>query len=271
MSYNPTLSLKDIQNSKAQEKARLVDLESQVETLLAQVDSLKGQLQTSEEKAALTMAELSECKKENQQLTETSRHLNNKILNWEQLEQERSIQRLEQFSAMEAKTSAKDAEIEKLKVAQKELNAELKKAKALNPERLNRQNKDLQKRIAEGKEGSARLSEQLRKVKAELKELKAENAKPAPEPLYRSEDGLFELRNDNFNGSKDAANSDSKSLKLYAVDAATGATVIAEGLNDADQVEWISSNAVPDDVTSQAAIIIKKMMEENEELESSQG
>jgi len=256
-----------VQINKAKEKAYVSELETKVQGLDAEISNLKSLLQAAEDNTAAGADELSEAKQEIRQLVETSRHLNNKVLNWEQLEQERSIQRLEQFTAVEAKSSAKDAEINKLKNRQKELSAELKKAVALNPERLNRQNKDLKKRLAESKESATHINEQLRKSKSELKELKAENAKQI-EPLYRSEDGVFELRNAQFDDAADAANNDSKAPKVYAVDNESGAIVIAEGLNDADQVEWISSKAVPEDVTNQAAIIIKKMLEDNAQLES---
>ncbi len=261
MSYNTTLSLKDVQASRAQQKAYLVELEETVAALKSEVSSLTGKLEAAEQKAALAAQELTETKRENGQLADSARHLNNKIMTWEQLEQERSIQRLEQFAAVEAQSSAKDADIEKLQLAQKELQAELKKARALNPERLNRQNKDLKKRIAENKDANARLSEQLRQVKAELKELKVEQAR-TEKPLYRSEDGLFELRNLQSQATEKKAESEEQTPALTAVDCETGATLVAKGFNEVDEVEWVAPREVPADVSAQAADIIRKMMED---------
>ena len=184
MSYNTTLSLKEVQASRAQQQAYLSDLEATVEALKAEVSTLTADLQTAADNAEQAAAELTEMRRENGQLADTTRHLNNKIMTWEQLEQERSIQRLEQFAAVEAQSSAKDADIEKLQKANKELQAELKKARALNPERLNRQNKDLKKRLAESKDATTRINEQLRQAKSELKEMKVEQAR-AEKPLYR--------------------------------------------------------------------------------------
>lgn len=258
------LSLKELRSSSAL-KAEIAKLEQDIVQLNEQLERQK----LVEKKLR---DDLIEHKKDFEHLEKQFEHFAGIEAEFEALQQQVAMERLEQLVDGDKKDSLMKKEVEKVRAQLKEVQDELRELKALDPQRLKRQVADLKEKAREQANDNQNVNKALVAARKELKETTAAKdtldaelkaARAATDFFWQSTDGtwaLFEVTArlkdetvddvDTFKRIRvmNLVNGMSALSALPKSDKADKATVDKA----AEKAEWLGTLEIPDDVSIEA-------------------
>ncbi len=250
------LSLKEMRSSSAL-KTEISKLEEEKTQLLEQMERQK----LVESKLR---DDLLDHKKDFEHLEKQFDHFAGVEAEFEALQHQVAMERLEQLVDGDKKDSLLKKEVQKARAEMKVAQDELRELKALDPQRLKRQVTDLKKKTQEQAADNQNLNTALVKARKDLKEtttakdtfeaeLKA--ARAATDSFWQSADGTWAL----FESSarlKDETVEDDDSFKrircMNLVSGMSALSAIGKDLAAADKAEWLGTLEIPEDVSLEA-------------------
>ena len=256
------LSLKELRSSSAL-KAEIAKLEEE-----------KAQLQDQLERQKLVerklREDLVEHKKDFEHLEKQFEHFAGIEAEFEALQQQVQMERLEQLVDGDKKDSLMRKEVEKVRANLKEVQDELRELKALDPQRLKRQVADLKEKNREQANDNQNINKALVAARKELKEVTAAKetldaelkaSRAATDFFWQSADGtwaLFEVTA----RLKDETVDDAENFKrIRVMNLVTGMSALSSAYRKGDdegaadsayKATWLGTLEVPEDVSVEA-------------------
>ena len=248
------LSLKELRSSSAL-KAEIAKLEEE-----------KVQLQDQLERQKLVEKKLRddlvEHKKDFEHLEKQFEHFAGIEAEFEALQQQVQMDRLEQLVEGDKKDGLVKKEIDKLRAQLKETQDELKELKALDPLRLKRQVADLKEKNREQANDNQNINKALVAARKELKEttaaketldaeLKASRA--ATDFFWQSADGIWALFEVTARLNDETVDDVENFKRIRVMNLVTGMSALSAMHKDgAEKAEWLGTMEVPDEVSVEA-------------------
>ncbi|MEH6651846.1 MAG: hypothetical protein V7707_17635 [Motiliproteus sp.] len=167
-----------------------------------------------------------------------------------------AIERLEVLVEMDKKASITRAELDRAKLALREVKAELKTLKALDPERLKRNVADLKKKMVVKNSEIKAQNKELAVIRKSLREAKSElnAAQNEIDAFYVSPCKRWELSFTGFQFTSERTDVDS--VRIRCLDRESGTSVITSTV-DGEKAIWSSNIGVSDEVSEKAALYFK--------------
>lgn len=254
------LSLKELRSSSAL-KAEIAKLEQE-----------KAQLQEQLERQKLLEKKLRddlvEHKKDFEHLEKQFEHFAGIEAEFEQLQQQVQMEKLEQLVDGDKKDSLMRKEVEKVRANLKEVQDELRELKALDPQRLKRQVTDLKEKNREQANDNQNINKALVTARKELKEVTATKetldaelkaCRAATDFFWQSADGSWALFEVTARLKDETVDDVEKFKRIRVMNLVNGMSALsaahkdgAEGADSAYKAEWLGTLEVPDDVSIEA-------------------
>ncbi len=264
-----TLSLKSLRDTSTL-KSEISKLEAEKDELLAQLEREKKLLKKQQDL-------LLEQKKDFEHLEKQFNHFADIEAEFEVLQQEIQLERLENLLNNEKVESLNAATIKKAKQESKELQQELKEFKKLDPIRLKRQVGDLKKKaITQASENKA-VNNALVSARKELKEVSAEKenldvslkaALNETHFFWISKDSEWVLYETGIVlKDEEEPKEEDKLKRVRCVNLVTGASVLTKEIDteDNDKVVWFSELDMPEEVSKEAGKRLKQIASDLED------
>jgi len=248
------LSLKELRSSAAL-KAEITKLEEDRAQLLEQLERQKQVEKKLRE-------DLLEHKKDFEHLEKQFDHFAGVEAEFEALQQQVAMDRLEQMVEGDKKDSALKIQLKKARDELKEAQDELKELKLLDPQRLKRQVADLKKKTLEQATDNQNINKALVTARKELKEVTTEKdkldtelkaARSGSDFFWQSADGnwhLYESRQ--LLKDESAPNDDDKPWRIRCLHTPTGMSALSKGQDADNKAEWHGTLEIPEDVSVEA-------------------
>ncbi|MEY3660987.1 MAG: hypothetical protein ACO280_09400 [Pseudohongiellaceae bacterium] len=247
------LSLKELRTSSVL-KAEIAKLEEERAQLLAQIErgrQVEKKLQD----------DLLEQKKDFEHLEKQFDHFAGVEAEFEALQQQVAMERLEKLIDDDKKDNALTAQLKKAREELKAAQDELKELKALDPDRLKRQVADLKKKTQQQSADNQSINTALVKARKELKDLGTEKDKletdlkasrNGSDFFWQSVDGAWVLYECSLVLKDETVADPDKYKRIRALQTATGTSVLSSGKDDNDKALWRGTLEVPEDVSVEA-------------------
>ena len=259
------LSLKELRSS-SQLKAEISQLEDEKKQLQEQLDRQK----LVENKLR---DDIVDHKKDFEHLEKQFEHFAGLEADYEALQQELQMVRLEQLVQDDSKDNQFEQQAWKAREELASVQAELKELKKLDPQRLKRQVNDLKKKNASQAQDNKNLNtalvsarKELRDVTSEKEQLdqKVEAAHKQTDHFWKADDGLWALYETGII-LKDEEDNDDSLNKVKAVNLETGISAVTSGLGDDELATWHGDLEIPEDISKEAGKRLKNIAAEAEE------
>ena len=258
------LSLKELRSSSAL-KAEIAKLEQEKVQLHEQLERQK----LVEKKLR---DDLIEHKKDFEHLEKQFEHFAGIEAEFEALQQQVAMERLEQLVDGDKKDSLMKREVEKVRAQLKEVQDELRELKALDPQRLKRQVADLKEKAREQANDNQNVNKALVAARKELKETTAAKetldaelkaARAATDFFWQSTDGtwaLFEVTARLKDETVDDVDTFKRIRVMNLVNGMSALSALPKtdkanketAEKAADKAEWLGTLEIPDDVSIEA-------------------
>lgn len=248
------LSLKELRSSAAL-KAEISKLEEEKNQLLDQLERQK-QLERK------LRDDLLEHKKDFEHLERQFDHFAGIEAEFEALQQQVAMERLEQMVEGDKKDSTLRAFMKKAKEELKEAQDELRELKLLDPQRLKRQVADLKKKTQEQATDNQNLNKALVAARKELKETTIEKdrletelkaSRAGTDFFWQSNDGTWQLYESHQLLKDEAGPDDADTFtRIRCLNTLTGMSALSTGRDDSDKAEWLGTLEIPEDVSIEA-------------------
>ncbi len=261
-----TLSLKSLRDTSIL-KSEISQLEAEKKDLLAKLDrenKLVKKLQ----------ADLVEQKKDFEHLEKQFHHFADIEADFEALQQEVQMERLENLLDKEKTESQSSSSVKKAREEVKQLQKELKDLKKLDPVRLKRQVVDLKKKTNTQASENKAVNNALVSVRKELKETTAEKDKLDAElKAAQSESHSFWQSDDEewvlfetglvLKGEKEPAKEEDRQIRIRCMNSSSGQSALSNELitegKEKDLVSWHGDMDIPEVVSKEAGKRLKKI------------
>ena len=267
-----TLSLKSLRDTNT--------LKSEISQLEADKLELQAKLEREKKLVKKLQDDLLHQKKDFEHLEKQFDHFAGIESDFESLQQEVQLERLENLISNEKLEAQNAAAVKKAREEVKELQQELKELKKLDPQRLKRQVVDLKKKtITQASENKA-INSALVTARKELKETTTEKDRLETEleaalgerhSFWQSKDGEWALFETALILKDEEAPADDteKNLRIRCLNLVSGACVLCKELitegKDKDLVTWFSEMDIPEEVSKEAGKRLKKIAADLEE------
>lgn len=247
------LSLKEIRSSTVlkAEIAKLEEERAQLQAQLERAHQLEKKLQE----------DLLEHKKDFEHLEKQFEHFAGIEAEYEALQQQVQMERLEQLIDGDKKDTALNAQLKKLRDDLKAATDELKEIKALDPERLKRQVADLKKKTQQQATDNQAINTALVKARKELKDITTDKEKldtdlkacrSGTDFFWQSVDGSWVLYECSIVLKDEKVEDTDNYKRIRCLHTATGMSALSNGKDDADKALWLGTMEIPDDVSIEA-------------------
>jgi len=259
------LSLKELRSSAAL-KAEITKLEEEKNQLLEQLERQK-QLEKK------LREDLLDHKKDFEHLERQFDHFAGIESEFEALQQQVAMERLEQMVDGDKKDAALRAMMKKAKDELKEVQDELKELKLLDPQRLKRQVADLKKKTQEQANDNQSINKALVAARKELKEVSTEKerlekeleaSRTGTDFFWQSADGIWQLYESSQLLKDETVEDEDKFKRIRCQNTVTGQSVLSKGRDGDDKAEWLGTLEIPEDVSVEAG---KRLLSITAELE----
>jgi len=264
------LSLKELRTSNVL-KAEIKQLEDEKKELLEQLERQKKMEQKLRD-------DIIEHKKDFDHLEKQFHHFADLEAEYEALQQELQLERLEKLVDEGKQDNKLEGKLKKAREDLAQVQAELKELKKLDPQRLNRQVKDLKKKNLDQAKDNKNLNTALVTERKEVRELTLSKDKLEADlkatrsmsnPFWLSEDenwALFEsglvLKDESTSGEDDTD-------RILCLNRESGVSVVSAPWNDEDEVTWLGSSefttAIPGEAAEEAAKRLRTIAADAEE------
>jgi chromosome segregation ATPase len=248
------LSLKELRSSSAL-KAEIAKLEQE-----------KVQLQEQLERQKLLEKKLRDDlvdqKKDFEHLEKQFEHFAGVEAEFEALQQQVQMDKLEQLVDGDKKDSLMKKEVEKVRANLKEVQDELRELKALDPQRLKRQVTDLKEKNREQANDNQNINKALVTARKELKEVttaketldaELKACRAAIDFFWQSADGTWALFEVTARLKDETVDDAEKFKRIRVMNLVTGmSTLSAAHKEGAEKAEWLGTLEIPDDVSVEA-------------------
>ena len=260
------LSLKELRTSSVL-KVELSKLEEERNQLLEQLERARAVERKLRE-------DLLEHKKDFEHLEKQFEHFAGVETEFEALQQQVQMEKLEQLISGDQKEAAINAQLKKLRDELKTATDELKEFRQLDPERLKRQVTDLKKKTQQQATDNQSVNTALVKARKEVKDLTTDKEKAETELkasrngtdfFWQSIEGTWVLYECSV-VLKDETIADPDNFKrircLYTV---TGMSALSNGKDEKDKALWLGTLEIPEDVSIEAGKRLLSIAAELEE------
>lgn len=248
------LSLKELRSSSAL-KAEIAKLEQDIAQLQEQLERQKLVEKKLRE-------DLVEQKKDFEHLEKQFEHFAGLEADYEALQQQVQMERLEQLVEGDKKEAAAKKEIDRLRSQLKEVQEELRELKALDPQRLKRQVADLKEKNREQSNDNQNLNKALVAARKDLKEATAAKdaldaelkaARAATDFFWQSADGTWALFEVTARLKDETVDNAENFKRIRVMNLVTGMSALsAAHEKGAEKATWLGTLDVPDDVSVEA-------------------
>lgn len=259
------LSLKELRSSAAL-KAEITKLEEEKNQLLEQLERQK-QLEKK------LREDLLDHKKDFEHLERQFDHFAGIESEFEALQQQVALERLEQMVDGDKKDAALRAMMKKAKDELKEVQDELKELKLLDPQRLKRQVADLKKKTQEQATDNQNINKALVTARKELKDVTTEKerlenelnaCRAGTDFFWQSADGIWQLYESSQLLKDETVEDADKFKRIRCQNTVTGQSALSKGRDADDKAEWLGTLEIPEDVSVEAG---KRLLSITAELE----
>jgi hypothetical protein len=260
------LSLKELRTSSVL-KVEIAKLEEERTQLL-------DQLERARQVEKKLREDLLEQKKDFEHLEKQFDHFAGIETEYEALQQQIQLEKLEQLITGDQKEAATNAQLKKLRDDYKEAADELKELKKLDPERLKRQVADLKKKTQQQATDNQNLNTALVKARKELKDITTEKEKSdadlkasrsGTDFFWQSVEGTWVLYECSIVLKDEAIADPDKFKRIRCLHTVTGMSALTNGKDDNDNALWLGTLEVPDDVSVEAGKRLLSIAAELEE------
>ena len=264
------LSLKELRSSNAL-KAEIKQLEDDKQQLLEQLDRQKKVEQKLRE-------DILEQKKDFEHLEKQFHHFAGLEADYEALQQELQMERLEKLIHGDKKDNKSDTLVKKTREELAQAQAELKELKQLDPQRLKRQVTDLKKKNLDQAKDNKNLNTALVAERKEVRELteakerleqEAEAAGKMTNQFWTSDDGLWALFETGL-VLKNETPAEEPRNRILCLNCETGVSVVSSALGDDDKAAWLGNQDIPEAISIEAGKRLKMIAAEAEEDDADQ-
>ncbi len=247
------LSLKELRTSSVLkgEVARLEDERNQLLEQLERARQLEKKLRD----------DLLDHKKDFEHLEKQFEHFAGIEAEFEVLQQQVQLERLEKLIDGDKKDSAIMTQLKKAKDELKIATDELRELKQLDPERLKRQVTDLKKKTQAQSTDNQNLNNALVKSRKELKDMTTDKEKADAELkasrngtdfFWQSLDGTFVLYESSIVLKDETVADPDKYKRIRCLHTKTGMSTLSCGKDAEDKALWLGTLEIPDDVSIEA-------------------
>lgn len=263
------LSLKELRTSSA--------LKAEIKQLEDEKKDLQEQLERQKKVEQKLRDDIVENKKDFDHLEKQFHHFADLEADFEALQQELQMERLEKLIDVDKKDNKSDNQLKKAREDLAATQAELKQLKKLDPQRLNRQVKDLKKKNLDQAKDNKNLNSALVSERKEVRELTAEKDRLEKEleaatamsnQFWQSEDGTWALLETGLVLKDESASEDGLN-RILCLNRETGVSVVSGITEDDDKVVWLGNvevtNGIPEEVTEEAGKRLKVIAADAEE------
>lgn len=259
------LSLKELRTSSVL-KAEISKLEEEKTQLLEQLERQK-QLEKK------LRDDLLEQKKDFEHLEKQFDHFAGIEAEFEALQQQVQMERLEQLIDGDKKEAQNKAQIQKLRTELKEAQDELRDLKQLDPQRLKRQVADLKKKSQQQATDNQNLNNALVAARKELKEVTTEKDKlqqqlkasqNGTDFFWQSVDSTWVLYESSVVLKDETVADPEKYKRIRVLNTVSGISALSNGKDENDNALWLGDVEIPADVSAEAG---KRMLAIAAELE----
>jgi DNA repair exonuclease SbcCD ATPase subunit len=263
------LSLKELRTSSV--------LKSEIAKLEEERTQLLDQLERARQVEKKLRDDLLDHKKDFEHLERQFDHFAGVEAEFEALQQQVQLDRLEQLIDGDKKDTALNAQLKKARDELKTTQDELKELKQLDPERLKRQVADLKKKTQQQSTDNQNLNTALVKARKELKDLTGEKEKFEGELkasrngtdfFWQSVDGIWVLYESSVVLKDEKVDDPDKYKRIRCLHTLTGMSALSSGKDDNDKALWLGTLEIPDDVTVEAG---KRLLSIAAELDENKG
>jgi hypothetical protein len=260
------LSLKELRTSSVL-KVEIAKLEDERTQLL-------DQLERARQVEKKLREDLLEQKKDFEHLEKQFDHFAGIETEYEALQQQIQLEKLEQLITGDQKEAATNAQLKKLRDDYKEAADELKELKKLDPERLKRQVADLKKKTQQQATDNQNLNTALVKARKELKDITTEKEKAdadlkssrsGTDFFWQSVEGTWVLYECSIVLKDETIADPDKFKRIRCLHTVTGMSALSNGKDDNDKALWLGSLEIPDDVSIEAGKRLLSIAAELEE------
>ena len=260
------LSLKELRTSSVL-KVEIAKLEEERTQLL-------DQLERARQVEKKLREDLLEQKKDFEHLERQFDHFAGIETEYEALQQQIQLEKLEQLTAGDQKEAATNAQLKKLRDDYKAAADELKELKKLDPERLKRQVADLKKKTQQQASDNQNLNNALVKARKELKDITTEKEKAETELkasrsgtdfFWQSVEGTWVLYECSVVLKDETVADPDKFKRIRCLHTVTGMSALSNGKDDNDKALWLGTLEIPDDVSVEAGKRLLSIAAELEE------
>lgn len=247
------LSLKELRTSSVL-KAEISKLEEEKAQLLEQLERQR-QLEKK------LRDDLLDHKKDFDHLEKQFDHFAGIEAQFEALQQQVQMDRLEQLVDGDKKDLASRAQIKKAKDELKEAQDELRELKAMDPVRLKRQVADLKKKTLQQASDNQALNTALVTSRKELKEITTEKerleaelkaSRACTDFFWQSADSIWALYESTAILKDESVENPDKYKRIRCLHTTSGMSVFSKGRDADDKAEWLGTLEVPEDVSIEA-------------------
>jgi hypothetical protein len=259
------LSLKELRTSNAL-KAEIQKLEDDKQQLLDQLDRQKKLEQKLRD-------DILSHKKDFDHLEKQFDHFAGLETEYEALQQELQMERLEKLIDGDKKDNQILAQLKKAREETTQVQAELRELKKLDPQRLKRQVTDLKKKNLDQAKDNKNLNTALVAERKEVRELTAakeqleqnlEAAQKQTHHFWQSDDGIWALFETGLVLKHESSGEDALN-RICCLNRETGVSVVSASLGDDDKAVWLGNIKIPDAISLEAGKRLKNIATEAEE------
>lgn len=263
------LSLKELRTSSV--------LKSEIAKLEEERAQLLDQLERARQVEKKLRDDLLDQKKDFEHLERQFEHFAGIEAEFEALQQQVQLERLEQLIDGDKRDTALNAQLKKVREDLKAAQDELKELKQLDPERLKRQVADLKKKTQQQSTDNQNLNTALVKARKEIKDLTGEKDKFESELkasrngtdfFWQSVDGVWVLYESSIVLKDEKVDSPEKFKRIRCLHTLTGMSALSSGKDENDKAVWLGNMEIPADVSTEAGkrlLSIAAELEENKD------
>lgn len=257
------LSLKKLRDSNT--------LKDQIKKLEDEKAELTRQLELQKKLEAKLREDILSHKKDFEHLEKQFDHFAGIEAEYEALQTEIQLERLENLDARDREENKYKAQIKKARDEIKQVQDELKSLKQLDPLRLKKQVVDLKKKAADQSKENKSLNTALLSIRKELKEAVAERdtlkaeieaARNGTDQFWQSADGVWNLYESELTLKGEDADT---GKRVRCLNTETGIATITTGLGEDELALWSGDLEVPEIVSKEAGKRLKLIKTESED------
>ena len=260
------LSLKEIRTSST--------LKDQIRKLEIQIADLNKQMDFQKKVETKLREDLVAQKKDYEHLEKQFDHFAGLEADYEKLESELQMARLEKLIGGDKVENTSNAELEKAKKDLKKVQSELKELKVLDPQRLKRQVTDLKKKASTQSSENQSINKALIAARKDLKEAtsKKESLTSELEARQKGTDFFWQSKDEQWQLFEvaqllkgDDPKDENLPNKVQCLNTSTGVSYLSKELDENDMAVWFADAEIPEEVSIEAGKRHKKIASDAED------